>query len=84
MLSDVNFLHYFLFLGAFTCLVPHVNSLVVSTYNLWNVMFHWEVRKLRIVEMVGLHSRSWILQVQAQPPRARRDKSSKGQGQSQE
>ena len=27
--------------------------LTVATYNLWNVMFNWEVRKFRIAQMVS-------------------------------
>ena len=29
------------------------SDLTVASYNIWNVMFHWEVRKLFIAEMVG-------------------------------
>ena len=28
------------------------SDLTVATYNLWNIMFHWEVRKFRIADMV--------------------------------
>ncbi|XP_057296584.1 uncharacterized protein LOC130625495 [Hydractinia symbiolongicarpus] len=36
------------------CFNGYVNSreIVVATYNLWNVMYHWEVRKLYISEML--------------------------------
>ena len=29
------------------------SDLTVASFNIWNVMFHWEVRKLFIAEMVG-------------------------------
>ena len=36
------------------CLIPNVvcHVLTIATYNLWNVMFNWDVRKYRIAQMV--------------------------------
>ncbi|XP_070559905.1 uncharacterized protein [Ptychodera flava] len=31
---------------------PDKRTITVSTYNLWNVMFNWDVRKYRIAEMI--------------------------------
>ena len=28
------------------------SDLTIATYNLWNIMFHWEVRKIHIADMV--------------------------------
>lgn len=28
------------------------SDLNIATYNLWNIMFHWEVRKMHIADMV--------------------------------
>ena len=30
------------------------DTVVVATYNLWNVMFNWDVRKLRISQLVSI------------------------------
>ena len=38
---------------------PILGLMKVSTYNLWNIMFNWDVRKYRIARMV---SRLWNLQ----------------------
>jgi hypothetical protein len=27
-------------------------GLILSTYNIWNTMFNWQIRKLRVLEMV--------------------------------
>ena len=29
------------------------DGFTVATYNIWNIMFHWEVRKYHIAEMVS-------------------------------
>lgn len=29
------------------------SDLSVATYNIWNIMFHWEVRKIHIADMVS-------------------------------
>eukprot|EP00794_Sanderia_malayensis_P006186 gene6186-6901_t len=34
----------------------HENELTVATYNIWNVMFHWEVRKLYIADLIKTHN----------------------------
>jgi hypothetical protein len=32
---------------------PVFGLMKVTTYNLWNIMFNWDVRKYRIARMVG-------------------------------
>ncbi|KAL4234623.1 hypothetical protein ACF0H5_006264 [Mactra antiquata] len=41
-----------MFLLCLICLLPLTECLSVGTYNLWNIMFNWQTRKLRIVEMI--------------------------------
>lgn len=43
---------YFVISVFFFDRISHVNGLTVATYNLWNIMFNWEIRKLRVVEMI--------------------------------
>ena len=31
------------------------HEVTVATYNIWNIMFDWEVRQLRIAQMVDLY-----------------------------
>ena len=40
-------------LAAIKIEVSAKKNLVVASYNLWNVMFQWNVRKYIIAEMVG-------------------------------
>ena len=43
----------------FVMLIPHVTkcenvkSITIATYNVWNIMFNWNVRKFRIAQMVS-------------------------------
>ena len=32
--------------------IDEPSDLTVATYNIWNVMFHWEVRKIYIADVV--------------------------------
>ncbi|XP_052823295.1 uncharacterized protein LOC106882624 isoform X2 [Octopus bimaculoides] len=53
----VYYLHYAMSRFSLTILVLSVIfhctlSLKVATYNLWNIMFNWEVRKMRVIEMI--------------------------------
>jgi len=35
--------------------VDEPSDLTVATYNIWNIMFHWEVRKIHIADMIETH-----------------------------
>ena len=42
--------HVVLLCSYYYCTLSH--EFTVATYNVWNVMFNWEVRQLRISQMV--------------------------------
>ena len=54
-LSKWQFILMFLVAFAHIGVSLDQDILVVATYNLWNVMFNWDVRKLRIVQMVRFY-----------------------------
>ena len=38
--------------------VTSYKTVTVATYNIWNIMFQWDVRKYRIAEMVSANTLS--------------------------
>ena len=51
-MTNVVFIRYAVFLYSFhACLGKY--ELTVATYNIWNVMFNWEIRQLRIAQLVA-------------------------------
>ena len=52
-MTNVVFIRYAIFLSSIhVCLGEY--EFVVATYNIWNVMFNWEIRQLRIAQLVAL------------------------------